>query len=53
MLYKIVATRISDFKDLRWNKIETYLMKTDQNDEKMNFLGYSQNRSEIIPELKN
>ena len=53
MLYKIVATRISDLEDLRWDKIETYLMKTDQNDKKINFFGYSQNRSEIISESKN
>ena len=53
MLYKLVPTRISDSKDLRCAKIETYPMKNHQNDEKMKFFGYSQNDSEIIPESKN
>ena len=37
MLYKLISTRISDSKDLRCAKIETYPMKTDENDEKSKF----------------
>jgi len=53
MLYKLISIRISDSKDLRCAKIETNLMKTDQNDGKIKIFGYSQNDSEIIPESKN
>ena len=37
MLYNMISTRISDSKDLRCAKIETYPMKTDENDEKSIF----------------
>ena len=53
MLYRILWTRISDSKDLRWDKIETYPMKTDQNDEKFKIFWHSQNWSVIIPESIN
>ena len=53
MLYKLISTRISDSKDLRCAKIETYPMKTDQNDEKIKQIWHSQNWSEIVPESIN